>query len=187
MSETFYRHIDIDPDNCFILNGKNPDLQKECDDFEEKIKACGGIELFIAGLFYFAIEYFLYWMQCKRVWLEKQLDCAHPLVLNNGAPISWARSIMSVYDEATPYGDTSTLPSVMKFPEAIGARLFNGNGWANTSLIQSEPLFAWLCRMCKSAHFYLSASKGTASKVSMLSIFYVLMVKSCYGIDIELL
>ncbi len=33
----------------------------------------------------------------------KQLDCAHPLVLNKGAPISWARSIMSVYDEATPY------------------------------------------------------------------------------------
>ena len=27
----------------------------------------------------------------------------------------------------------------MKFPEAIGAPLFNGNGWANTSLIQSEP------------------------------------------------
>ncbi len=60
MSETFYKHIDIDPDNCFILNGKNPDLQKECDDFEEKIKACGGIELFIAGLFYFAFGHFLY-------------------------------------------------------------------------------------------------------------------------------
>ncbi len=39
----------------------------------------------------------------EKVWLEKQLDCAHPLVLNNGAPISWASSIMSVYDEATPY------------------------------------------------------------------------------------
>ncbi len=25
------------------------------------------------------------------------LDCAHPLVFNNGAPISWAGSIMSVY------------------------------------------------------------------------------------------
>ncbi len=24
--------------------------------------------------------------------------------------------------------------------EAIGAPLFNGNGWANTSLIQSDPL-----------------------------------------------
>ena len=28
----------------------------------------------------------------------------------------------------------------MKFAEAIGAPLFNGNGLANTSLIQSEPL-----------------------------------------------
>ena len=27
----------------------------------------------------------------------------------------------------------------MKFAEAIGAPVFNGNGWANTSLIQSEP------------------------------------------------
>ena len=27
----------------------------------------------------------------------------------------------------------------MKFAEAIGALLFNGNGWANTSLIQSDP------------------------------------------------
>ncbi len=71
------------------------------------------------------------------------MDCAHPLVLNNRAPIRWARSIMSVYDEATPYADTSTLPSEMKFAEAIGAPLFNGNGWANISLIQSEPLHQW--------------------------------------------
>ena len=28
----------------------------------------------------------------------------------------------------------------MKSAEAIGAPLFDGNGWANTSLIQSEPL-----------------------------------------------
>ncbi len=72
--------------------------------------------------------------QNKRVWLEKELDCAHLLVLNNGAPISWTNSIMSVYDE-----DTCTLSSEMKFAEAIGVPLFNGNGWANTSLIQSEP------------------------------------------------
>ena len=39
----------------------------------------------------------------EKVWLEKQLDCAHPLVLNNGAPISWASSILSMYDEATPW------------------------------------------------------------------------------------
>ncbi len=28
---------------------------------------------------------------------RKGLDCAYTLVLNNGAPISWASSIMSVY------------------------------------------------------------------------------------------
>ncbi len=32
-----------------------------------------------------------------------KLDCAHPLVLNNRATISWASSIMTVNDEATPY------------------------------------------------------------------------------------
>ncbi len=35
-----------------------------------------------------------------------------PFVLNNSAPISWACSIMSVYDEATPY--TWTLPFEVK-------------------------------------------------------------------------
>ncbi len=29
----------------------------------------------------------------------KGLDCAHPLVLNNMTPISWASFIMSLYDE----------------------------------------------------------------------------------------
>ena len=61
------------------------------------------------------------------------LDCAHLSVLNNGAPFSWADYIMSMYDGAT-------LPSEMKFVEAKGVPLFNGNGWVNTSLIQSEPL-----------------------------------------------
>ncbi len=32
----------------------------------------------------------------------------------------------------------------MKFAEAIGALLINGNGWANTSLIQSDPLLCLL-------------------------------------------
>ncbi len=62
---------------------------------------------------------------------SKGLHCAHLFVFNNGAPISWASSIMSVYD------DTWTFPSGMKFAEAIGALLFNGNGLANSSLIRS--------------------------------------------------
>ncbi len=31
----------------------------------------------------------------------KRVDCAHPLVLNNGVPTSWASSIMSMFGEAT--------------------------------------------------------------------------------------
>ncbi len=38
-----------------------------------------------------------------------------------------------------PHMDSWTLPSEMKFVEAIGAPLFHGNGWANTSLIHSDP------------------------------------------------
>ncbi len=40
-----------------------------------------------------------------KVRLEKHWIGAHLLVLNNGAPspIGWTSSIMSVYDEATPY------------------------------------------------------------------------------------
>ena len=33
----------------------------------------------------------------------------------------------------------------MKFAEAIGAPLFNGNGSANTSLIQSDPFYIYSC------------------------------------------
>ncbi len=53
----------------------------------------------------------------------KVLDCAHPLFLNNGAPISWASSIMSVY--LLRQGEPGT-------PHYIVAPLFNRYGWANT-------------------------------------------------------
>lgn len=49
MYENFFNHIDIDPANVHILDGNAPNLQKECDTFEEKIVAAGGIELFIGG------------------------------------------------------------------------------------------------------------------------------------------
>ncbi len=41
------------------------------------------------------------------------------------------------------YGDTWTLRSKIKFAEAIEAQHFNGNRWANTSLIQSTPLYSF--------------------------------------------
>lgn len=49
MWNNFFKHIDISPENVHILDGNAPDLQAECDAFEEKIKAAGGIELFVGG------------------------------------------------------------------------------------------------------------------------------------------
>ncbi|XP_077624969.1 glucosamine-6-phosphate deaminase 1 isoform X2 [Crocuta crocuta] len=37
-------------ENTHILDGNAPDLQAECDAFEEKIEAAGGIELFVGGI-----------------------------------------------------------------------------------------------------------------------------------------
>uniref|UniRef100_A0ABI8AIC2 Glucosamine-6-phosphate isomerase n=2 Tax=Felidae TaxID=9681 RepID=A0ABI8AIC2_FELCA len=50
MWNNFFKHIDICPENTHILDGNAPDLQAECDAFEEKIKAAGGIELFVGGI-----------------------------------------------------------------------------------------------------------------------------------------
>ncbi|KAL3315403.1 Glucosamine-6-phosphate isomerase 1 [Cichlidogyrus casuarinus] len=50
MYNNFFKHIDIDPKNVHILNGMAPDLQKECDNFEEEITKCGGIDLFVGGI-----------------------------------------------------------------------------------------------------------------------------------------
>lgn len=49
MWNNFFKHIDIDPKNVHILDGNASNLQKECDDFEAKITAAGGVELFIGG------------------------------------------------------------------------------------------------------------------------------------------
>ncbi|XP_049729902.1 glucosamine-6-phosphate isomerase 1 isoform X5 [Elephas maximus indicus] len=50
MWKNFFKHVDIDPENTHILDGNAADLQAECDAFEEKIKAAGGIELFVGGI-----------------------------------------------------------------------------------------------------------------------------------------
>ena len=49
MFDNFFKHIDIDPLNVHILDGNAPDLKVECDEYEEKIKAAGGIELFVGN------------------------------------------------------------------------------------------------------------------------------------------
>ena len=50
MWHSFFSHIDIDPANVNIPDGNAPDLQLECDQYEEKIKAAGGVDLFIGGV-----------------------------------------------------------------------------------------------------------------------------------------
>ncbi|XP_074598745.1 glucosamine-6-phosphate isomerase Oscillin [Brevipalpus obovatus] len=50
MFNNFFKHVDIDPNNAHILDGNAPDLEKECEEFEKKIKDSGGIELFVGGI-----------------------------------------------------------------------------------------------------------------------------------------
>lgn len=50
MFEHFFNHIDIKKENINILNGNAPDLIKECADYEARIKAYGGIDLFMGGI-----------------------------------------------------------------------------------------------------------------------------------------
>jgi len=50
MFNNFFNHIDIDKKNVNILNGNAPDLQAECDQYEQKIAKTGGIHLFIGGI-----------------------------------------------------------------------------------------------------------------------------------------
>lgn len=50
MHTNFFDHIDIPAGNINILNGNAPDLEAECRGYEERIKAAGGIDLFVGGI-----------------------------------------------------------------------------------------------------------------------------------------
>ncbi len=50
MWSNLFKHIDIPRENVNILNGNAADLEKECLDYEAKIKAVGGIDLFLGGI-----------------------------------------------------------------------------------------------------------------------------------------
>jgi glucosamine-6-phosphate deaminase len=50
MFSNLFDHIDIPKENINILNGNAKDLEKECADYEKKIKAAGGIDLFLGGI-----------------------------------------------------------------------------------------------------------------------------------------
>ncbi|PIF06074.1 MAG: glucosamine-6-phosphate deaminase [Draconibacterium sp.] len=50
MFDNFFNHIDIKKSNINILDGNAENPEKECADYEEKIKSMGGIELFLGGM-----------------------------------------------------------------------------------------------------------------------------------------
>lgn len=50
MHKYFFDHVDVPADNIHILNGNAPDLQKECDEYEKKIAATDGFDLFLGGV-----------------------------------------------------------------------------------------------------------------------------------------
>ncbi|KAF2828364.1 glucosamine-6-phosphate isomerase [Ophiobolus disseminans] len=50
MYKHFFSHVDVNPGNINILNGNAPDLEAECQEYEEKILRFGGIELFLGGI-----------------------------------------------------------------------------------------------------------------------------------------
>lgn len=50
MKNNFFSHIDIKAENINILNGNATDLIAECEAYEAKIVAAGGIDLFLGGV-----------------------------------------------------------------------------------------------------------------------------------------
>jgi glucosamine-6-phosphate deaminase len=50
MRKHLFKHIDIPERNINILDGNAPDLVLECEQYEEKIKKAGGIDLFLGGI-----------------------------------------------------------------------------------------------------------------------------------------
>ena len=50
MEETFFKHINIKPQNIHMLDGMTKDYEKECKNYEKDIKEVGGIHLFIVGI-----------------------------------------------------------------------------------------------------------------------------------------
>ncbi|KAF9166462.1 Glucosamine-6-phosphate isomerase 1, partial [Mortierella sp. AD011] len=50
MWNNLFKYVDIPPENVNILDGNAVDLDLECQQYEEKIAAVGGIELFLGGI-----------------------------------------------------------------------------------------------------------------------------------------
>ncbi len=50
MWNNFFSHINIKKENVNIPNGVAENLEEECQAYDEKIKAVGGIDLFVGGV-----------------------------------------------------------------------------------------------------------------------------------------
>lgn len=50
MHKYLFDHIDEPAENIHILDGNAPDLKKECEEYEKKIAAAGGFDLFLGGI-----------------------------------------------------------------------------------------------------------------------------------------
>lgn len=50
MRENFFKSVNIDLDQAFLLDGMTTDVERECNEYEYKIKKCGGIDLQVLGL-----------------------------------------------------------------------------------------------------------------------------------------
>jgi glucosamine-6-phosphate deaminase len=50
MYRNLFNHIDIMPQNINLLDGTTTDFEAECQRYEDKIKAVGGIDLFMGGV-----------------------------------------------------------------------------------------------------------------------------------------
>jgi glucosamine-6-phosphate deaminase len=50
MFDNLFNHIDIPRESINILNGNAKNLEKECADYEKKMQAVGGIDLFLGGI-----------------------------------------------------------------------------------------------------------------------------------------
>jgi glucosamine-6-phosphate deaminase len=50
MDDNLFNHIDIPRENINIPNGNASDFEKECIEYEKKIKKYGGIDLFLGGI-----------------------------------------------------------------------------------------------------------------------------------------
>ncbi len=50
MHDRLFRHVDVQPWNTFVLNGKAANAHLECQAFEQKILALGGVDIWLLGI-----------------------------------------------------------------------------------------------------------------------------------------